>query len=573
MNGIALAGSFWSSVSSLVLGLAVFHAGATLWAADVAMYSVKEGLAYTQASTSQPLADTVNGFPFVADVYPAVQGTVTNAYVKVAGSNSFTQLALTSSETHYQFKKSKNKLTTLEKAYPAGNYLFAMYGVNDGAVSVSLPLQGDVYPLTPYVTNFAQLRSVNANGYCVIGWKGYGFGAPSDFVRLTVSDSSGNNLFQSPNLEKEGAWGGLASYAVIGPGTFATGQTYTATLDFQKNTAVNLASYPGALGVAGYFTETKLSVVTSMAAAPDVKDIEVDKGIVWVQASSGAPVPAPSGQYQFEAIAKAYLPGSLASGTLVLPATPSGPATQSLALNSDLVTLEFQDSSSNATALDASYAPGNYTLNFNAAHDGAKSLTLALQSVTNAPPAPHVANFDSLQAVDATQPFTVSWDSWSLGLPTDFVQIRIQDLQGNKVYESANLGSQKALNAGTTNCAIAAGTLAPGKSYVGSIYFEHVASVDTATYPAVLLFGGYYSQTSFTIGTQGSGNQPVLTLARTNASRLIQVSATVTPGQSYRLDGSPGLPPVWTPLVTNTPAGSTFLFLDPNSAGRPQFFY
>ena len=137
MNGIALAGSFWSPVSRLVLGLAVFQAETSLRAADVAMYSVKEGLAYTQASASQPAADTINGFPFVADVYPAVQGTVTNAYVKVAGLNSFTQLALTSSETHYQFKNSKNKLTTLEKAFPAGNYLFAMYGANDGTVSAS----------------------------------------------------------------------------------------------------------------------------------------------------------------------------------------------------------------------------------------------------------------------------------------------------------------------------------------------------------------------------------------------------------------------------------------------------
>jgi hypothetical protein len=39
------------------------------------------------------------------------------------------------------------------------------------------------------------------------------------------------------------------------------------------------------------------------------------------------------------------------------------------------------------------------------------------------------------------------------------------------------------------------------------------------------------------------------------------------------LDGSPVLPPVWTPLATNTPAGSAFIFLDPNSAGRRQFFY
>jgi hypothetical protein len=569
MNGIALAGSFCSSALSLFLGLAVFQAAAKLWAADVSLYSVEEGLAYTQTSSSQPSPDLTNGFPFQADVYPAVQGFVTNAYVKWAKSN-WTQLELTSSDTHYQFKKSKNTLKTLEKDFPAGNYLFAIYGVHDGIVSPTLLLQGDAYPPAPYVTNFTLLQSVNANGYCVIGWQGYGSGAPADFIRLTVSDSAGNNFFQSPEVDKEGAWGGLASYAVIGPGTFAAGQTYTAKLDFQNNVQVDLTSYPGALGVAGYFAETKLPVATSMAAAPDVEEVEVDKGILWTQTDSGPPVLV---QYQIKAIVKAYLPGLLANGTLVVPATPGGPATQSLALQSDQATLEFQDAASSATNLDSLYAPGNYTLNFNTPDNGAQSLTLALESVTNAPPPPRVANFNSLQAVDAGQPFTVSWDTWSAGAPSDFVQLRIEDLQGNKVFQTSNLGSQKALNPGVTNCTVAAATLLAGQSYVGTISFQRIVGLNTTSYPAVLLFGDYYSKTTFPIETQGTVNPVVLTLSATNANHLFQVAATVTPGQSYELDGSPVLPPVWTPLVTSTPAGSTFIFLDPNSAGRPQFFY
>ena len=244
---------------------------------DVALYMVKKGLCYLQTDAFQPSADATNGFPFQADVYPAVQGMVTNAFVKVANSNGFTQLALTSSETHYQFKKSKNTLKTLNKSYPDGNYLLAMYGTDDGEVSASLPLQGDAYPLTPYITNFTLLQSVNPNGYCVVGWEGYGSGAATDFIRLTLEDSAGNQYFQSPNVGKQGAWSGLTSYGVVGPGNLATGQTYTVTLDFQKNTTVNLSSYPGSLGVAGYFTETKLSLVTSMAAAPDVKAVEVSK--------------------------------------------------------------------------------------------------------------------------------------------------------------------------------------------------------------------------------------------------------------------------------------------------------
>jgi hypothetical protein len=804
MNRIVKAGSFCSSSLSLVVGIGVFQAAANLWASDVSLYTVKKGLAYAQTSSSVPSPDSANGFVFQTDVYPSVQGFVTNAYVKVSGSNFFTQLEPTSSGTHYQFKNSKNTAKALKHSFPDGSYLFAVYGVHDGTVSVSLPLQGDIYPLTPYVTNFTPLQSVNANGYCVIGWQGYSSGAASDYIRLTVSDSAGNNVWQSPNQDKQTAWGGLASYAAIGPGTFATGQVYTATLEFSKNAEVNLTSYPGALGVAAYFTETKFSVAASTAAAPDVKQVEVEKGIFWIQTNSGPPVPDPAGQYGFQAAAKAYQIGSLTNGTLVLPATPSGPATQSLALESDLVTIQFQDTASSATTLESLYGDGNYTLKFNTPDDGPKSLSLALQSVTNAPPPPHVANFNSLQAVNASQSFTVSWDKWSGGPSSGFVQLRIEDLQGNKVFQTSNIGSQIALNPGATNYTIAAGTLLPGQSYVGTLSFARLASLDTTSYPAVLFFGDYDSVTTFNIttmpadlagysickglvytqagagspvplaanagwfsaqvtassstsvlrasvsaplgpansliaqpgglvwsfaspqptqsaldtaypfgaynlqvscanegleslslalstpsypsaphitsyssaqaidstadftlgwdpytgplpntfvqliitnlngttvfetpalgmpgalsdsdtsvvipagslspneayqaallfegiqtidtvsspgatglaavsattlfglGTTGPGNLGVLTLTSTNASHLFQVAATVAPGQSYRLDGSPVLPPVWTPLATNTPAGSAFIFLDPNSAGRRQFFY
>jgi hypothetical protein len=574
MNSAVLAGSLCSPGLSLVLALAAFQAAGSAQAADVSLYMVKKGLCYTQTKSSQPTADTSNGFPFQTDVYPMVQGLVTNAFIKVAGSNSFTPLTLTSSDTHYQFKKSKNTLKTLNKCFPDGQYLLAIYGEHDGLVSASLPLQGDAYPLTPYVTNFTLLQSINANGYCVLGWQGYGAGAETDFIRLTVEDSAGNQYFQTPNLQKQGALSGLATYALIGPGTFATGQTYTATLNFQKNTVVNLTNYPSALGVAGYFTETKLSVVTSMAAAPDVKQVEVSKGSLWSQTNSGPPIPDPSGQYEFKSTAKAYLAGVLTNGTLVLPATPAGPSTQDLALQSDQVTLQFADTAASATALDSLYGPGNYTLDFNTPHNGAKSLTLALQSVTNAPPPPHVSNFDSLQAVDPSQPFTVSWDNWSAGAPSDFVRLEIDDLGGNRVFQSPNLGSQNALDGSATNCTVAAGTLFAGQSYTATLTFTHVAGLNVTTYPAVLLLGDYVSRTAFSIGTQGAVTPAVLlTISRANASHLVQVGANVTPLQAYRLDGSPVLPPVWTPLWTNIPAGNTLLFLDPNSAGQPQFFY
>ncbi len=806
MNRAALTANCCSSLLSLAVGLAALQAGARLYGSDASFYVVKKGFRYTQASTAPPTSpDATNGYRFEADVYPAVSGFITNAWVTVSGSNVPTPLALISSETHFQFKNSKNSLGKMNSAFPDGTYKSAIGGLHDGLQKPALALLGDAYPLTPYVTNFPALQAVNANGYSVVAWRGYGSAPTPDFVRLTVSDAAKNNLYQSPNVYQQGAWGGQTAYAVIGPGNLDPNQTYTAALFFQKNVATNLASYPGALGLAAYFSETKVSLVTSGAAAPDVQTVEVTKSVQWIQTNSGPAGPDPAGTYQFKAEVDAYLPGALTAGSVAFPATSSGPTNRSLTLDPDLLTLACLDNVWTPQALDALYAQGNYTITFNTPHDGAKSLTLSLQSVTNAPPPPHFANFDAIRTVNASQPLSVSWDPWPGGGPGGFVQFRIEDLNGNKIYATPNLGAPKALNGGATNATIVGGTLAPGQTYRATITFNRLVGLNTTNYPGVLHLGNYRSRTElaistlpadlagygiskglvftqtgagspaplpsgggvftaqvqanaagsvlgaaiitpsgltnslapqagamgwsftgllpakadldssfpfgiytvqvscahdgqkvlplplltasypsaphltgysaaqaidstadftlawdpcaglgtpvfiqltvsdtsgnlvfktpdlgspgaldgsatsalipagaldsnqsyqaalmfqglewldttnspgatglaavsattrFTLGTGASGNGPTLSLSLIGSNHLFQVTATgVAPQQAYRVDGSPDLPPHWTPLITNTPSGSTLFFLDPNSAGRPRFFY
>lgn len=477
--------------------LAALHTRLSCCASDTSLYEVTKGLRYTQTNSSQPSLDAANGFPFDANVFPAVQGFITNAYVKIPGSNVFTQLPLDTAQTHFELKHTKNTLKTLNNSFPSGTYQFAIYGVHDGAVLASLFLQGDLYPTTPHLANFTALQAVNANGYSTIGWDTSSSGTKPNFLRLTVEDASKNQLFQSPNVDKPGPWNGLVTNAILGPGILATGQTYTVRLNFQNNTVVDLTSHPGAMGVAGYSVETSSSLVTSSAAAPDVKVVEVAKGTQWSQTNSGPPVPSPAGQYNLTASAKSYLTGVLTNGTVILPFATN--STRNLALQTDLQTISLQGAASTAATLDAAYGNGNFTLNFTAPHDGAKSLLLPLQSVTNAPPTPHVSNFAALQQANASQAAPVTWDSWSGATPSDFIHLHIEDLQGNKIYETADIGKQTALNGIVTNASIPAGTLFPGQTYAATLTFQRNFSLNTTNYPAVLCLADYYAKTAFTI--------------------------------------------------------------------------
>ena len=472
--------------------------GLTALASDTALYEITKGLRYTQSTAGLVLL-TNNGYPFDVKVYPTTQGYVTNAFVKVPGSNGWTQLVLNSTDSHYEFSPAKNTLKVLNKDFPDGTYSLEIFGVHDGEKMPTLVLQGDTYPTAPQIANLAALQAVNANGYGLVSWNAAGYGYAPNFVRLTIEDASGNQVWQSPDLDQPGPWNVVVTNALLNAGTFATGQAYLVRLLFQTNTVLDRTTYPGAIGAAGYLEETRCALTTTTALAPDVKEVEVAKGTEWAQTNSGPPVPDPAGQYAFNASAKSYLANVLSTGTVTLPLASNN--TRSLTLQADQQTLSYQDELTSAATLDATYGNGNFTVNFTAPHDGAKALTLPLQSVTNAPQTPRLTNFSALQAIVASQPTVVAWFPWTNGTAEDFVRLHIEDLHGNVVFDTPNLGAPKALNGGVTNATIPAGTLPPGQSCSASLTFQRTASFNITNYPAVLAIADYYARSKFTLVT------------------------------------------------------------------------
>lgn len=555
-------------VTLVSVGLAASNAVPSGFGADVSLYLVKKGLEYTQTDSNTPSLNATNSNAFEADVVMSGANTVTNAAVQPPGGVPLQPLALSTGNT-WNYKHKYNSLAKLDQHYPDGSYVFQIAARNDGPRQPTLSLLGSVYPNAPYIQNFSGTQTVNANGYLLVTWNGFMGGSASDFVQFRVEDLAGNKIFETPDLGKPGFWDGTAGRVVLAPGSTAYAQTNRATLTFQKNVALDTTSYPGALGASAYFSRTTFFLLTTTAAAPDVKVCEVSKARKWVQSNSNSIVAEPGQEFVFDASVQAYTTGVLSTASLTLPPT-TNPPSRNLALQSNGTKLDFSDVAGTEAGLQALYANGSYKLSFATPHDGSRSLNLILP-VDDFPPAPRVSNFDALQIVDASQPITVSWDPWAGGSINDFVQVRVEDHNGNKFFETPDLGKAGAIDGRATTTDIPAGTLPLGQGFEIHVTFTRLSGVDTTSYPGVLALTDFQARTKFNLQTAPApGSKPVLTITALSAGQGYELSALVAANLTCRIDGSTNLQQ-WIPLVTNKPPGNLLQWQDVTQRGT--FFY
>jgi hypothetical protein len=457
----------------------------------------------------------------------------------------------------------------LDQHFPNGSYTFQIFGKDDGFRQPVLPLQGNVYPGAPYIQNFPSTQRVNANGYFLLSWGAFSGGDTNDFIQARVEDLAGNKFFETPDLGKQGFWDGTAGHVLLGPGATAFGQSNRVTLTFQKNVVLDGSSYPGALGAAGYFSRTTFYLLTTTAAAPDVKLFEISKARKWIQSGSNSVVAEAGQEFVFDAAIQSYATGIITTGSLTLAPTTNSPS-RNFVLQPGGTKLDFSDIANTAAALDSFYGSGVYTLKFPTLHDGNKSVSLSLPT-DDFPPAPRISNFDALQIVNAGQPFTVSWDRWAGGSIGDFIQVRIEDHNFNKFFETPDVGKTGALDGRVTSAIIPAGTLPAGQSFEIHLTFTRLSAIDTSSYAGVLGLADFQSRTKINIQTAPvPGSQPVLSLIALLSGQGYQLSTPAVSNLSYRIDGSTNLFQ-WTPLATNKPPGTLMQWQDPSLRGT--FFY
>ncbi len=249
----------------------------------------------------------------------------------------------------------------------------------------------------------------------------------------------------------------------------------------------------------GYFTTDSQS-----PGATDVADIGVVKGMTALQTTSSGPVA--DGGYRLNLFADFNGLNTVTNGTVTWS---KGTITPGLDVQNSSDQFGFEAEYASKSDFDTYFPSGTYTVVLNTAHDGNKSVALALPA-DNYPGLPKVTNFDAAQTVDPAAQFTLSWSGFSGGTSTDSIGVEIRHpVSDETVFHKEPLSG--ALNGTATQVTIPVGTLAPGRTYKAKLTFVKVTPLNiSASYSGPIGVAAYLTETSFTLTTTGTAIKPSL---------------------------------------------------------------
>lgn len=532
-------------------------------AGDVNHYQVTKGIVYSQSDAGQPTVLAAGGYRFTVAVSSSSPVGLTNGTVQPPGKPVIT--LLTSGRRSLGVNRILNSPLGLAQQCPDGSYSLVMQSINDGTVTVPLTLTSNDFPV-PHVVNFGALTNISAEAAFLLQWDPFTNATAADWIKVTIKDAQDQPVFQTSDPLTEGQTGLLAgtNTSVIIPGdTLNLGQTnLTGQITFYKCTR-NTNSYPSVVGVAGWTRTTTFAMRTL-----DVRNYGVLKGLLMTQTG---PATLTTNGYYFDA----FVNSSAVVGTnnvfvgsasfvgqtwspLVYQAldgpdyyTEQGPYATMSALNAAYNALGYPS---------GGYPNGIHAIKISTRHDGNKTLTgLSLTGDNYPTVAPRFNNFNALLTVNANGELPLSWNAMG-GTTNDYVQVEIDDLLTNVVWETPEQGELGALNGTNTSVNVPAETLAAGSNYVIYLTFEK-HNLYTNGYPGAVGIAGYYCQSMATLKTvdiaaygimksatyvQTNAGAPLLDHysfeafidARTNTASLGKVVLTGPTAKTYSLDAT-----------------------------------
>ena len=266
-EGISGAGTLNSLGNRFALDDVQLTSGAASTNRDVRNYiAAAKGQSFNQLSAGAPTI-SATGFLFHADVVGVDTASVVSASVQVPGGATKTLLRSDPGNSELEFNDAFTTKIGLDNTYQSnGTYTMSVDTSDQGAFVPALNLSADNYPNTPQVSNFTAAQSVNSTTNFIVTWNVFTGGSSLDFITLSVDDSLGNTAFSTPDIGDVGALDGTATSVVITGGMLQVGMTYTGRVLFVKRTTTDTNSIPGALGLAGFFTQTEFPIITLAGA-------------------------------------------------------------------------------------------------------------------------------------------------------------------------------------------------------------------------------------------------------------------------------------------------------------------
>jgi hypothetical protein len=158
--------------------------------------------------------------------------------------------------------------TVLEASFPNGNYEMVIQAVHDGNHTITLPLNGDVYPVTvPSLNNYTAAQVVDSSKSYTLSWPAFSGGTANDIILVTISEITGLTLISSPVPGQPGSLNGTNTSFVIPANTLPSGSLLGGSLIFAKVVKLDTTSYTGVPGFALYYTQTTFGLGTIAGTA------------------------------------------------------------------------------------------------------------------------------------------------------------------------------------------------------------------------------------------------------------------------------------------------------------------
>ena len=223
----------------------------------------------------------------------------------------------------------------------------------------------------------------------------------------------------------------------------------------------------------------------------------------------------------------------------------------------------------NQSDLDDTFAPGTYGFALSGGNSNLQ-VTVDFPSTWTQPNAPHINNFAAAQAVDPTQPFTLTWDAFSGGTAKDYIVVVVGNFGNTPLNSNTFPGTATAdeipaniLTANTTyNCTMgflhASGTTNEANAYTDGAYVETITQFSLTTTNGISV-----------IPTPPTLVNPIL------SGNTINFSVNATPNQNVTVQfNSSGLASGgWQTLMTTNSGSGVFQVSDTINTANNSVFY
>jgi hypothetical protein len=460
---------------------------------------------------------------------------------------------------------------------------------------------------TFYTSETAFLAAINPTFY-VEDFSSFTYGSPLNGPQTTYNSPGGNGYSWTATCST-GFYSSPSALSTTNPNVpisiSFTGATVTALGGIFSNVDFNANAIPGTVtittsdggshsitfatptsGFLGYRSSVPITSMTMSSTSAAQNYVQVDhfysatlggqgevgpnytvfKEIKSNQTDVGT-IALGSNPYRMEALVQSTSNGSIAGGTLSLPAGSSATSPQTLVLQSNPQndgTYGFQQTFASQATLNSNYADGTYGLQITGASSTIYNASLSVTGGVYPSLTPTITNTNwngGGLVVDPTTSFTLKWGAFTGSTASDRIGLGIGRMQDSTV-------SFQVLPASATSVTFPANYFQSNQTYSVHVIFLKVATTDTADIPGSTGFGGFGTETKFDI--QPVVFQIAVTHPAANTSHLQCIGV---PSVVNRIESSPDLSPnSFTPLTSMLADGSGVFSFDDNSAGTKKYY-